>query len=74
MGGKLPKKHERINGILKTEFPSHRADDLVEARRIVAQSAAIYNQERSHQALKYKTPDEIHRALWGRQERFLLAA
>jgi putative transposase len=54
---------ERINGILKTEFLLHRPEDLVEARRMVAQSVAIYNQERPHQALKYKTPDEIHRAL-----------
>ena len=33
-----------------------------------------YNQERPHQALKYKTPDEIHRALQEQQERALLAA
>jgi putative transposase len=54
---------ERINGILKTEFLLQRPEDLTEARRMVAQSVAIYNQERPHHALKYKTPDEIHRAL-----------
>ncbi|CAN7291474.1 IS3 family transposase [Massilia sp. LjRoot122] len=54
---------ERINGILKTEFLLHRPHDLAEAKRMVAQSVAIYNRERPHQALKYKTPDEIHRAL-----------
>jgi putative transposase len=53
---------ERINGILKTEFLLRRPQDLAEARRMVAQSVAIYNQERPHQALKYKTPDEVHRA------------
>lgn len=53
---------ERINGILKTEFLLQRPQDLGEARRMVKQSVAIYNHERPHQALKYKTPDEIHRA------------
>ena len=54
---------ERINGILKTEFLLHRPQDLTEAKCVVAQSVAIYNRERPHHALKYKTPDEIHRAL-----------
>ncbi|MEM5404341.1 MULTISPECIES: integrase core domain-containing protein, partial [Paraburkholderia] len=26
------------------------------------QSVQIYNQERPHHSLKYKTPDEVHRA------------
>jgi transposase InsO family protein len=30
---------------------------------MVAQSVRIYNQERPHTALKYKTPDAVHRAL-----------
>jgi putative transposase len=53
---------ERINGILKTEFLLQRPQDLAEAKRMVKQSVAIYNHERPHQALKYKTPDEVHRA------------
>lgn len=53
---------ERINGILKTEFLLQRPQDLAEARRMVKQSVAIYNRERPHQALQYKTPDEVHRA------------
>ncbi|MBU9581076.1 integrase core domain-containing protein, partial [Ralstonia mannitolilytica] len=32
---------------------------------IVAQSVHIYNHERPHQALKYKTPDAVHRASSG---------
>jgi putative transposase len=28
----------------------------------VVESIDIYNQRRPHQALKYKTPDEVHRA------------
>lgn len=53
---------ERINGILKTEFLLQRPQDLAEAKRMVKQSVAIYNQERPHYALQYKTPDEVHRA------------
>jgi putative transposase len=53
---------ERINGILKTEFLLNRPANLEQARCIVQQSVEIYNQERPHLALKYKTPDEVHRA------------
>jgi transposase InsO family protein len=54
---------ERINGILKTEFLLYRPENLEQARRMVSQSVDIYNQERPHMALKYKTPDAVHRAL-----------
>ncbi len=53
---------ERINGILKTEFLLYRPENLAQARRMVSQSVAIYNRERPHLALKYKTPDAVHRA------------
>ncbi|WP_238266461.1 integrase core domain-containing protein, partial [Cupriavidus pauculus] len=53
---------ERINGILKGEFLLNRPNDLQQATRMVRESVRIYNRERPHQALKYKTPDEIHRA------------
>lgn len=53
---------ERINGILKTEFLLYRPKDLQQARQMVAQSIAIYNLERPHLALQYKTPDAVHRA------------
>jgi transposase InsO family protein len=53
---------ERINGILKTEFLLGRPQNLEQARRMVKQSVDIYTKERSHMALKYKTPDEVHRA------------
>lgn len=59
---------ERINGILKTEFLLNRPANLEQARRIVEQSVDIYNRERPHLALKYKTPDEVHRAFLGEQE------
>ncbi|TRY30048.1 integrase core domain-containing protein, partial [Aliiglaciecola sp. M165] len=33
------------------------------AKKMVEESIQIYNQRRPHLALKYKTPDEVHRAL-----------
>ena len=53
---------ERVNGILKGELLLHRPADLQQARKMVEQSVRIYNHERPHQGLKYKTPDEVHRA------------
>lgn len=53
---------ERINGILKTEFLLHRPRDLAQARRMVREAIAIYNEERPHLALQYKTPGAVHRA------------
>lgn len=53
---------ERVNGILKQEFLLQRPDNLDQARRMVSQSIAIYNQERPHFSLQLKTPDEVHRA------------
>lgn len=53
---------ERVNGILKGEFLLNRPADCKQAAKMVAQSVQIYNQERPHTALKYKTPDAVHRA------------
>ncbi|WP_211468273.1 IS3 family transposase, partial [Collimonas silvisoli] len=53
---------ERVNGILKGEFLLNRPADLQQAAKMVAQSVRIYNRERPHTALKYKTPDAVHRA------------
>jgi putative transposase len=53
---------ERINGILKNEYLLYKPNDIDEARKMVEESVLIYNQQRPHTALKYKTPDEIHRA------------
>lgn len=53
---------ERVNGILKTEFLPERFEDLEQARKLVDEAVRIYNTERPHLALKYKTPDAVHRA------------
>ncbi|WP_409449598.1 MULTISPECIES: IS3 family transposase [Acinetobacter] len=54
---------ERVNGILKNEYLLHKPKDLQQAKKLVANSVKMYNQYRPHQSLKYKTPDEVHRAL-----------
>ena len=54
---------ERVNGILKTELLLERPHDLTQAKTMVSESISIYNSERPHQSLKYKTPDAMHRAL-----------
>ncbi|MDF3931655.1 integrase core domain-containing protein, partial [Pseudomonas citronellolis] len=53
---------ERVNGILKNELLPLPPADLPQARRMVREAVDIYNCERPHQALKYKTPDAVHRA------------
>lgn len=53
---------ERINGILKTEFLLHKPSNLKEAKTMVKESIAIYNQRRPHTSLQYKTPDAVHQA------------
>jgi len=53
---------ERVNGILKTELLLRNPDDLEQARKMVDEAVHIYNTERPHLALKYKTPDAVHRA------------
>jgi putative transposase len=53
---------KRVNEILKTEVLLPRPKDAAEATRMVNQSVHIYNSERRHLSLKYKTPDARHRA------------
>ena len=53
---------ERVNGILKMEFLLHRPANLAQAKKMVKESVQIYNHKRPHTSLKYKTPDEVHRA------------
>ncbi|CAN8139873.1 transposase [uncultured Thiomicrorhabdus sp.] len=53
---------ERVNGILKNEFLLTKPKDIQQARQMVKESVEIYNTKRPHLALKYKMPDEVHRA------------
>ena len=55
---------ERVNGILKNEFFLTKPKDIEQARQMVKESIEIYNTQRPHLALKYKTPDEVHRAFF----------
>ena len=53
---------ERVNGILKGEYLLRKPNDLEQAAAMVDESVHLYNTRRPHMALKYKTPDEVHRA------------
>jgi putative transposase len=53
---------ERVNGIIKNEYLVVKPRDLSEAREMVRESVMQYNSRRPHLSLKYKTPDEVHRA------------
>ncbi|WP_447779825.1 IS3 family transposase [Aeromonas veronii] len=52
---------ERVNGILKGELLLQSPQDLTQAREMVREAVDIYNAERPHHALKYRTPDAVHR-------------
>jgi transposase InsO family protein len=54
---------ERVNGILKTEFLlGEKLQSFAHARKLTAQSVAIYNQQRLHTSIGYKTPEEVYAA------------
>ena len=55
---------ERMNGIFKQEYGlglefATKAD----ARRAVPQSIWLYNTQRPHLALGYRTPEEVHQSV-----------
>ncbi|AEB50238.1 hypothetical protein HMPREF1170_02252 [Aeromonas veronii AMC35] len=52
---------ERVNGILKGELLLQSPQDLMQAREMVREAVDIHNTERPHYALKYRTPDAVHR-------------
>lgn len=53
---------ERVNGILKNELLTATPADLEQAAKMIDQAVHTYNHRRPHLALKYKTPDAVHRA------------
>ncbi|WP_254867397.1 integrase core domain-containing protein, partial [Salmonella enterica] len=57
-------KVSRLSVATQNEFLLSRPADLAQAREIVKESVAIYNHERPHLALKYKTPDDVHQAFY----------
>ncbi|MEH8113439.1 IS3 family transposase, partial [Aeromonas veronii] len=52
---------ERVSGVLKGELLLQSPQDLMQAREMVREAVDIYNVERPHHALKYRTPDAVHR-------------
>lgn len=54
---------ERVNGILKNEFMlGNVLTTYKDAMKLVKESIEIYNKERLHTALDYKTPELVHAA------------
>ena len=54
---------ERMNGILKTEYLlGDRFRTKGQARTACRQAIELYNTDRPHLALKYKTPEQVHAA------------
>lgn len=51
---------ERINGILKNEFFIHPCNNYNELNKMIKESIKIYNEERPHMKLRYKTPSFVH--------------
>ena len=52
---------ERVNGILKIEFLGHTEDiPFSTVKHLIAEAIDIYNNERLHMSLDYKTPAFIH--------------
>jgi len=51
---------ERINGILKDEFLLTTCTDIEQLDKVIKQSIFIYNNNRPHLNLNYKTPTFIH--------------
>lgn len=52
---------ERINGILKQEFLITKPQNLQQAKKMIEQSIRLYNNKRPHTALKYQTPEAVHK-------------
>lgn len=54
---------ERVNGILKYEYGlKHTLPNLHTARQMIAQAVEIYNHQRIHWSLGFKTPQQVHEA------------
>lgn len=54
---------ERLNGILKHEYGlATHFKTRKQARKAIAQAVLLYNQQRPHLALDYRTPSEVHRS------------
>lgn len=51
---------ERINGILKNEFLYIKCRNKDELKKQISESIEIYNNERPHLSLQFKTPNFIH--------------
>jgi putative transposase len=57
-------KSERINGVIKNNYLKHRSiKTFAELEKEVDRSVSLYNNDKPHKALKYKTPIAYEKAL-----------
>lgn len=55
---------ERINGIIKHEYLfEFKADNLEQAKKLLHKVVRLYNEERSHSSIGFKTPFVVHERL-----------
>ena len=55
-------KAERINGIIKNNYLKHRSiKNYQELVKELDRSVSLYNNERPHKSLNFKTPKEIEK-------------
>lgn len=52
---------ERINGIIKEEFLTTKANDIKELEKMIRESIQLYNRRRPHMALNMLTPEVVHK-------------
>lgn len=53
---------ERVNGILKDEYlECYQVKNIEEAQKLLKQVIELYNEERPHMSIGYRTPSEHHR-------------
>ena len=52
---------ERVNGILKNEFLTHKYQTRKDLEMVLSESIHAYNTLRPHLSLGMKTPEEVHK-------------
>lgn len=52
---------ERVNGILKQEYLCHhKVENLEQAKQALKTAVELYNSDRPHMSIDYKTPNQVH--------------
>lgn len=55
---------ERINGIIKGEYlDAYEVSNIKQAKALLNDVVALYNEDRPHMSISYLTPEEVHKSL-----------